>query len=372
MGIYFEPLSRATYSVWLKNLQGQYLAILDQIEYLQYGRLENNIGSLKLVLPNDRLKPLLQKDFVLEVWRKLPGKRFYLEGETEWRIRKIRTTESSLGTQVELTAFDTIELLNRPVAAYYAGTSYTSKSGAAGSVMRAVVLENAGSGASSADRWFSGGFSSSFFGVEADKALGATVTASVVGRKILNILRDLADQSEDKGSPIFFDVVPTGQNQLQFRTFAGQRGMDLRGLVMLSTKFGTLEEAVVTEDYSDGYNVVLAAGGGQEESRLVSVASSAANGPFDVIEKFVDARQITVQASLDDAAEEALAQGGGRLILEGQVGNVPGLRYGVHYGFGSRLSCGIGDTVYTARVSAIEVTVQRGQETIRTGIRIDG
>lgn len=369
--VYFNPTAQAVYSLWLKNKSGQYLAIFDAFSFLQYGRIENDIGSMKLVIPVDSRAAFIQEDFVFEVWRKLPGRKTYLDGETEWRIREIKQTESAYGDEIEITAMDTMELLNRPVVAYPSGSSYTTKSGAAGTVMRAFVNENVGPGITG-DRWIDRPFDSDYFSVEADKTLGAPVTiTNAIGRKVIDVLQDAAAQSNKAGTPMFFDVVRRGNGDLEFQTFAQQRGTDLRGKVTLSTKWGTLEEAAITQDFTQAFNIVHAAGGGQESDRLIATASNPATAPFDTIEKFINTSQITSAGALQDVADQELVTGGRRVILDGKIIDTAGLQYGVHYRFGSRVSCGIGGNAYSARFSAIQITVQAGKETRRVGLTID-
>ena len=369
--VYFNPIAQAVYSAWLKNKTGQYLAIFDNFSFLSYGRIENEIGTMKMVIPVDNRAAFVQEDFVFEIWRKLPGRKTYLDGETEWRIREIKRVESAYGDEIEITALDTMELLNRPIVAYPSGSSYTTKSGAAGTVMRTFVNENVGSGITG-DRWINRPFDSDYFSVEANKSLGATVSINnAIGRKVINILQDAADQSNKAGVPMFFDVVRRGNNDLEFQTFAGQRGTDLRGKVTLSTKWGTLAEASITQDFTQAFNIVHIGGAGQNEDRLIGTSSNAASAPFDTIEKFVNASRLTTQASVDDVADQELAIGGRRLLLDGKIIDTAGLQYGIHYKFGSRVNCGIGGNTYTARFSAVQITVQNGQEAIRAGLTID-
>ena len=372
MSIYFNPNAQAVYSVWLKNKNGQYLAIFDNFSFLSYGRIENEIGTMKLIIPVDDRASFIQEDFVFEIWRKLPGRKTYLDGETEWRIKEIKQIESAFGNEFQIKAMDTIELLNRPVVAYHSGTSYTDKSGAAGSVIREFVNENCGPGVSSSDRWIDRQFDSGFFSIETNKSLGQTVTVNnAIGKKLINVLQDAANQSDKAGTPIFFDIVRRGNNDLEFQTFAEQRGTDLRGKVTLDARFGTLEEASITQDFTRAFNIVHIGGAGQSEDRLIGTSSNTATSPFDMIEKFINASRLTTQAGVDDVADQELAGGGRRLLLDAKIIDTVGLQYGVHYKFGSRVSCGIGGNAYTARFSAVQITIQNGQEDVRVGLTID-
>jgi hypothetical protein len=361
----------------LKNKSGELLQVIDRFDYLEYVRSENEVGYLKTIIPN-AIRDYYQKNFVIEVWRKIPGSRPYIDMDTEWRLIKSRSVEKQGGAWLDVFGQDSIGLLDQVRIYYFSGTDYTEKSGAAGSLMREFVLENAGGDATDANRWESGGFDSDFFRVEADQGLGASVTPNrASGAKLLTILQQIASQSEQLGSRIFFDVVRIDNNLLEFQTFAGQRGVDhgpdSGQEIVLSTLNGTLEEASHTEDHTDSYNAVAALGGGQGTSRTVSAASSsdAGGGPFDRAEAVYDARTVTVQATLDNLANEALARGQKRIMIEAKLVDTAGLRYGVHYNYGDRVTVVAGGQKYAARIGAMQVVVENGEEKLRAALRVE-
>lgn len=378
---FFDPNAQATYSLWLKSPAGQLLQVIDDFFSLELVRVTNDIGSLKVKVEKaEILDDFLQPDGIIEVWRKLTGtKRAYLEGDTQWRIRKTREISTQEGTTLEIIALDNQEILNRAVVAYYSGSAETSKSGAAGSVMREMVYENMdATGATDADRWLSGGYDGAFFQVEADRGLGETVAISdTVGRKILSQLQKIAAQSKELGTYMFFDVVVVSGNLLEFRTYEQQRGND-HGAgsgqeIILDEKSGALQNAVRTINHTNSFSVAYALGGGEQDQRTIGTATNAALialSPFGRIEASRDSRQITLQATLDDVAEEFLRSGNEKTVINGKL--VDGaLRYGVDYYFGDRLLIGFGNQTYTGRVNGIKITAHNGIETINAALEVE-
>lgn len=375
--VYFDPAAPAVYSVWLKNPAGQVLKVLSDFSHLEYTRTVNQIGAIKLVSEDQSLIDI-EADTILEVWRKIPGYRNYVDGETVWRIRKPVYSETPDGIQVEMVGADAIEILNRPRIAYRTETAYTSKSGVASSIMREFVYENAGPGATNPARWRAGGYDPNSFLIERDRASGATVTPkNVIGQKLLAVLQSVTSQSKELGVPIYIDVVRVDDNILEYRSYTGQRGQD-RGPgsnqeIVLGMALGTILSAKVSLDYTNSFNVSFVGGGGQDVSRLIGVAvdqSEIGLSPFGLIEGYTDNRNVTVQSTLDNLAMEALLKGGARVIVEATLAD-SGLRYGVHYGFGDRVTCETVMGVFPARINAIQVVVREGQEEITAGLEIE-
>jgi hypothetical protein len=381
MATYFDPNNQATYSLWLKNPQGQLLKVIDDFLFLETARAANEAGSLKVVVEKNNLPSnFLVKDSIIEVWRKLTGfKRAYLEGETQFRIVKTRETSTGSGIDLEIVAMDTMELMNRAVVAYPAGSAHASKSAVAGTVIYQFVYENMDIvGAVDVERWQTGGFPAAWFRLAPNMGFGAAINSrDAIGKSVLAVCQDAARQSKELGTYIYFDIVYVAANQLEFRIYDGQRGIN-HGAgsgqeIVLSEAAGTLENTEKTVDYTGQISVAYALGAGQQDARLVGKASDAALlalSPFGRIEKSYDARQTTLQASLDNIAQETLGKYRLKTIINGGLAD-GGLRYGIDYGFGDRLQIGFQSETYTARVNGIKITLNEGKEEIRAALEVE-
>lgn len=378
---YFDPNNQATYSLWLKNPQGQLLRIINDFLFLEAVRAVNGIGSLKIVVENTNIPTdFLQKDGIIEIWRKLTGtKRAYLEGETQYRLIKKREISSANGVDLELIAQDTMALVDRPVIAYPAGGGHTRKSGAAGTVIYDFVYENMDVvGAVDVDRWENGGYAATVFRLAPNMGFGATINSrDAIGKSLLTVIKDAASQSKELGTYIYFDLVVVAGNLLEFRIYNGQRGLDHSAgsgqEITLSEAAGTLTNSEKTDDWSNMISVAYALGSGQEATRLIGIAENVALiglSPFGRIEKSYDARQTDVQVELDNIAYETLDKYRHKIIINGDLTD-GGLRYGVDYGFGDKVSVAFGADTYTARINGIKITLNEGKEEIRAALEIE-
>jgi len=379
--VFFSPDNQAQYSLWLKNPQGQLLKIIDDFTFLELVRATNEVGSLKVVAEKSTIPTeFIQPDSIIEVWRKITGtKRAYLEGETQFRIRKIREISSQGGISLEIVALDTIELMNRAIVAYPAGSAHTSKSDVAGTVIYEFIYENMDIvGAADADRWEAGGYAATVFRLAPDMGFGEAINSrDAIGKSVLAVCQDAARQSKELGTYIYFDIVVIAGNLLEFRIYNGQRGID-RGSgsgqeIVLSEAAGTLKNTEKTNDYTNQISVAYALGAGQQDVRLIGIADDAALialYPFGRIEKSYDARQTIIQASLNNIAQETLDKYQRKTIINGNLAD-SGLRYGVDYGFGDRIQIGFQSETYTARINGIKITLNEGREEIRTALEVE-
>ncbi len=376
--VYFAPSNQASYALWIKNPQGQLLVVLDKFNRLEWSKSANDVGAMRVELEDIYPDSYFVRDSIIEIWRKIPGGRPYLELNTQWFVVKRRYVSSQEGSTIELLAQDGNRLLASRKIGYRTGTDQTgNRDGVATTAMRNIVLDNLGVNASHTDRFRTGLINSANFQVEADKALGESIDLrNLIGKTVLKVLRNIADQSTNLGTRVYFDVTTVSGNLLEFRTFKGymgnDHGPDSGQEVVLSEKRGSLVNVVYTEDDTKAYNSVFVGGSGENTDRLIGTAEdtdSINESPFALRETWIEARGED-QTVIDAIAAEALERGKTKISVSAKIDDV-GVRYGVDYGYGDRVTVGARGQDYTGYFEGIKGTIINNNEDIRALLRIE-
>jgi hypothetical protein len=259
----------ATYSVVLSSPLNLNLLTIANFASLEYTRSVNAVGVMTLVLPATFDRSLIGRDSRLEIWRHLEGHKF-LETKTQWLVSKaVLNVDAHIFTVQALSAID---LLRRRIVAYDSGTSQSTKSGAADSIIVEFVDENLGSAVSDSDRdW------SSLVDIKAAAGTGPTANKSASRRNLLQTVQEIAQAAATDGTPVFFDMEynPDSGKQ-EFWTFIGQRGIDhtqALGGVTLSLDRKNITGVIQGNDYTDEITFAYAAGQGTGSDRTVQTAS---------------------------------------------------------------------------------------------------
>src|SRR4051812_5019520 len=106
----------ASYAVYLADPFGVRVADVSSFISLVYSRIVNDIGALTLTLPSSFPISLLRlPDARLEVWRRLPSGREYLDTDTTWPVRKVVYKRDAQGRVIiALGAQTPLSLLREP------------------------------------------------------------------------------------------------------------------------------------------------------------------------------------------------------------------------------------------------------------------
>ncbi len=352
----------AEYSVTFMNVVGGAPLQLRDWRTLDVRRRQNAAGELRLELPRAELPGLrLVRDARLEVIR--DGRRL-LDGF--WLLRWVERFERDGERLYRLHFVDQISILDNPIIAYPAGTSYTSKSGKADDLIKQFARENLGSLATDPARNLS-----AYISIEANTGQGAQTYKVATKRRLLGVCQDLARASTQLGTPLFFDLVPQGTNTLALRTFARWRGADHRSgaavPVVLSPELATMDTAERSEDYRFDFSVVYASGQGAGSQRVTVTTSDAARlvaSPWARKERFVDARNLKTLDALNSTAAATLLQGRPALLITGVVRDRPGCIFGVHWGFGDLVDASVDGVVASCRVEQVTVEATPDAETV--------
>jgi hypothetical protein len=295
-----------------------------------------------------------------------------LEGDTSFFIRKIVRQSDANGIKtISITAYSALDIMRRRIVAYYAGTSYTEKvADHWDDLLREVVDENYGPGASDADRdlepWMI---------VEDDRSWGASYTHSFPWRIVLNVLQDIVNDVRTHGIYCTFDVVRTAPGIFEFRVFVGPRGIDHSsdsGIpVIVSEDRYNLSTPQLAYDWQMEHNFIYATGQGEETDRVVKTAQDDTRigiSPFNRQEFNRDSRQVSIDESVQAEADAALEEHRPRRNFTGMITQTEGCIYGVHWGWGDIVTAEYEGMSFDCHVEAVAVTIDASGTEIVTGL----
>jgi hypothetical protein len=222
--------------------------------------------------------------------------------------------------------------------------AYDVRTGPAETVMRAYVDVNLGP-AARPERRVPG------LTLAPDGAQGRTVT----GRGRFQTAQELLVRLALAGR-VGYRIVQEG-NGLQFQVFTPA---DRTRTAIFSEGLGNLAGFTYDAQAAEA-NYVLAAGGGQGTSRTIRErGDSASIVRYGRIEVFKDQRHTTEPAELDQAVEEELAERADRVGLSIAPVDTEGLRFGVDYDLGDRVTVVVDGT--PVRDLLREVTFRLGAD----------
>lgn len=340
------------------DYSGAVLRVIPEIYSLDYALADNKVTALNCSMSSDLLNELVKINGRFELWKSVKGSSHQLEGETSWFVRwpKSRRFVGAVA------AYSAKYLLSGRIIAYAKGTAQASKSGLADDVMKDLVKENAGSSATDTNRSLD-----AYLKVQANLSKGATIERDFERRNLLSALQELADASEQAGKYIAFDIITlenaNGSSQnMEFRTYLGQRGADRTATVVLDEETGSLTDVEVEEDWSDEINVVYVGGDGQGSGRMVSERSDLARAehdPFARREGWQDAPSVNDADKLAAIGDASLIAGQPRRAFKAKV-TQSSKYYGLDYKQGDLVTCRIRGEDFYSRVQAVKVKVDRG------------
>lgn len=346
---------------------GNFVTYLNEFERLQWIKSLNDVGTLEFRIPAFYLPySTYQKDGRLEIWRFPEHAQEQLVG-VYFLYKRRRETIAGIDT-VSVWGVDQNHLLARRIIDAAAGSAGADKSGAADTVMREYVLENLGASAS-ADRQMSG------VSLETAKTLGPTVTKGASRDNLLMTLQALSMLAAQKGTRVFFEIVPFSATSFQFQTFSPQRGT-YRGLsatngqLVLAEDRGTLANTVLEEDAASEVTMAYAGGLGIDDMRNVQNTGDLSKTGINRIEIFRDSwNSGTSNNALLDEARSIIRELRPRISFKGEIVNNADNEYGVHWGFGDTVVAEYSEYRLDCDVNLVIGTVDnKGNEDIQAGI----
>jgi hypothetical protein len=339
-------------------------------------RVNNNIGLLELTLPHGAVDPnVLRRDYIISVLRSLDGGQPTLLHDQNYLIRRVQFSSTGRERLVQITAVDWNDLLRRRIIAYYAGSAQTTKTAAADNMMKALVREALGAGASDYAGNTARALLASRFTVAPDLSLAPSLAKGMAWREpLLDVLRDIADASATAGTWLGFDVVGGVGTPPQFRTYIGQRGVDRRDqMPALSEETGTLTNPVLTYDWMDEKTAVYAGGRGEQEDRIIQTAIDATRigqSYWGRDEAFVYASSGETDAAVLSEARAKLSAAAPRLRFEADFTDSQGVQYGRDVGFGDQVYASAFGRTFSCRINTVDLQVSAtGEEHVGIGLR---
>lgn len=343
---------------------GGYVCKIDKFIHLEYGRTENDIGSLVLEVPQIYVNGFFKVDGRLEVMVKESDfSAEYRDGDTVYFIRQVITkVDEQRKRYIHILAYDTISLLNRRIIAYKAGSSQSTKTGTADYIIKQIMRDNFGDLATDTARDLS-----AWLSIE-DYATGkssVSMTKSFAWQIVLSAIQEICNESRDTNNEyLCFDIVPYN-DIFQFRTYAGQRGAN-RGIgsykpITFNYDDLSLSYASIAFDSSTEKNYIYAGGQGQEDKRLVMVAKDDGRinlSPFNRIEDFYSCVNSATEAAVQSEANAQLAKMASAIKFNGHIVQRTNLLFGVHYNFGDIAVASIEGYTFDVHLSGFTRTVE--------------
>lgn len=380
-------MNKATYSIWLCDTRGFRIALLDRVSQFTLIRTANNVGAFKIELPGNFDTSMFGVDPIVDVWRWPEGggsQRGYNHRVFTGFVRKYEYYEINGQNYVAVGGSDTMDLLNRRIIAYYAGSGECSKTDYADDMLKEMVGENLGSGAND----YSGSgtardISGYGFTIQADTSSAPSITKDFAWRNLLTACQDVALASEENGTPLYFDVqaVPGSGDYIDFvfTTSINQLGIDRTQTsynpLFFGQKFGNVTNSHLTYDYSEEVNYVYAGGQGEESGRNIQERYDYARvyaSIWNRREGFADARNSETDAGVQSAGDEMLTELKPRITYQADIIDTPQARYGIHWLYGDKIECEYLDRSFSGMIKTLQVAMDKtGKERITARIEVD-
>lgn len=341
---------------------------LDDCLLLNYSRREFTVGQLEISVPQ-RHSPN-KFSFHNRIYVYYEGR---LEGETFWLITNIiEGSDENGGKTWVVQAVDLMTLPKSRRAFDYADTPRTLKVGEAAAVLYEIVNENLGKDANAGLIALNPARNlSAYLEVRGLEATTPLIYKAFAWQEILATMIKICQDSIERGQYLSFDFTAGDQEKIVFQMYLDQRGRDLRGQVVLSPDYETLSNAEFEEDSSEVATAVVVAGQGEEVDREIVYVEDIERinlSPFGYIEKFRDARHLSDPDSLTSEAYTTLNDSRPVQLLRGDLQERPDAIFGVHYGFGDRVSAQIGDKGFDCRITAFSVSVTSNERQVKVDL----
>lgn len=379
------------YIVWLKDQSGVRQAVFtdtsgppygipqSQFRSLYFTHQVNKPGTLRLEIDGrSDAVALFEPDVQIEVYRRYPpaGLGFYLEWEGFFHTPERNLYENG---QKVFTAncAGYLDLMQRAIIAYYAGTAYTDKAGPGETVIKEFVNENIGPGAGDANRYRDGirpGLS-----IQADAGNGSNWEGQRSNKSLHKVCEEIA-----LATGVDFDIVGTGPMTFEFRVYDGQRGADRTNVglnpatgrnaagnvpVIFAESRDNVRNMRYIESRGASINVAVALGTGTGTGRSVRVRENAAElalSPWAAREASRNASQEDTDDALDAVGDAILEESQPQITLDFEALQQRNLAYGKDYTWGDLVTAQMDEIEMHKKIVSVGMSVSE-----RQGERID-
>lgn len=317
----------------------------------------NAVGAFEMTLPfQDPKAQLLNKGCWVQF---TSNDNVVLAGQI--RGRKIIEDESNIGGTLtvygpsaeQIIADHLAYQVPTSVATSQGADDYDNRTGAAESVIKAYVNMNAGPGALFARR------SITPVSIEWDQGRGSTVKASARMDNLLELIAGLCT-----AGGLGFRVVFGSGNTLEFQVYAP---VDRSGSAKFGAELGNLVSYEYTEEASTATAAVIGGGGDGISRTFREIVDTTAQTEWTHrTEVFLDQRDTTDAAELDQAGAAAVVEKGPVKGLAIKTADTPNLRFNREYYLGDRVSVPAAGITDILREVEIEWSADKGPSTSST------
>jgi len=372
------PSIAPRYFVKLIDTTGYMVALFDSWISLEYGSIVDDVGYYSLSLDgNDDRLDLFQLDYMVEVWRGIPGVGVDWYCDFRGLHRTPKRAIDSKGKKIfTSTGVCLNHLLSRRDIGYKAGTIRADKDDVAETVMKEYVAENCGVDATVANgRLRDGAFPG--FTIDADGGQGINWPGSRAYENLLGTLMDIANVSG-----IDYRVESLGNGQYRFFTYVDQLGVDrsVLGLnpatglnaagyppVIFSVPIGNVQNIDYELNRNAEANAVFLLGKGDGSTRHITIVEdpgAGADSPWNDIEVAVNASSQEYEFQRVMVGIETLQQKAARESFSFTPLQQASSLYGVHYGIGDKVTAKYDDIQRDKRIVAVKVAISSSKETV--------
>jgi len=356
----------AAYEVRVIDFSGTTVAVLDgpAFQSLRYARVLNDVGTVQMTLARqDARAELLARDYLLEVQRDGQVEGTYLvkilhpfqdEGGVEWLIVG--------GVSLEwLLLARTIDPRNDPLAA----GGFSTKSGAADTVMCELVTQQAGPGASG--RQVVPGLT-----VKAAAGTGLTVAGRWQWENLLDVLQGLAASAHmdftvqrTSGAAFEFSAEVAGSDRTETANWPGQP------YYVFAPEKGNAAQPSLERDWRQAVTNAYLLLRGTDEIREIYERSSGHefDTPFAYFAVVSDARQTESPTEYQTQALELLVKQRASVKFAFKTADAAA-QYRVQWNLGDRVTARWNGFTQDLRITGIDVQVDAQGETLTPTLEV--
>jgi hypothetical protein len=344
-------------------------------QYLVATKKRNDVGILRAIISQETPQAAVFNDLadgemlMAELKRSDPAAD--IDIYTEWRgfVRPTEREADGVLLPMQIEGVHENALLEWRRVFWKAGTANRSmfSAVAAETVAKLLVQYNAtASATTAAGRATNGAYSSFPITIEADAAQGGVISANYAWLNLLPALQRITVLGGGDFS-LEYDSVA---HSWEFQWHRPYLGTDRSAEVVFSLDRGNMQKPVLGLTNPWEATVAVVAGQGQGEDRTLVVRTGPNYSSDFSREVFIDARDLSTTAALEDRGDQRLDDMKSRNILDFQIMQTDGLKYGRDYFLGDLVTWRFSGLTGTQQIDSVEIELSDGKtEEIKVGLR---
>ncbi len=326
--------------------KGQKLKTATDIASANWVRTTNSLGSATINVS------ALQYDFSTYTQENLgllieTGEPLVPDLDTFWFLRGFSESRQNDQEILSLKFEDSMTLLNRRIVSLKANSpegseTRTELSGPGNTIMAEIFRTVTGLNGNGRN-W------SNNVSVAPIAEPAPIIEKEVPWKVLLQVMQQIARSSLDKGTPLYFDMIPKPPYTFEFTTYIGQRGRNHTEII------NTENPSFLLDSFSTDYNVPntgYVGGAGKGANRKLGFAQAEVDGIFGIFERF-KSTNVTKQTILDDEASELVNGASGKVALTGKlVGDLAN-----RFGWGDRVTVQHRDFLVDCEIASVRTSL---------------